>query len=450
MATGFEQLPAADAPVLDLPATINGAAPDTANGLELDASLDELSTKRKRIPVNEVTPASIPQSNGAGQRLASLDEADGAFVSAPSSANNSASASPVLIQDANTGSASPSRKNSAFSSPRTNRSRTERPQSMILTSSTNSYRSKDERPAPLSATTVQEGASPPPPYAKSRKEDANGNNVDRERNVDRAGYDTVTRPSSNAAKMAQRQDAMLPGQDAAAAPSSSSSSKRPAGSSSEGAIASNGSRRQLGEWTLGKTLGAGSMGKVKLAVSVNTGEKVCYDCSGLRSCVLSYFQVAVKIIPRYTSTAAAQQQISERTASLLRHQRRKSSSFNGDVSSDGQGGSDIEGAEEMANRNASFLAKAHAKDLSKEVRTIREASIVLLLHHPYVCGMKSMHVYPNHHYMVFEYVNGGQMLDYIISHGRLRERSARKFARQMGSALEYCHANSIVHRGQSI
>lgn len=41
------------------------------------------------------------------------------------------------------------------------------------------------------------------------------------------------------------------------------------------------------------------------------------------------------------------------------------------------------------------------------------------------------------------------MLDYIIAHGRLRERSARKFARQIGSALEYCHANSIVHRGES-
>lgn len=58
--------------------------------------------------------------------------------------------------------------------------------------------------------------------------------------------------------------------------------------------------------------------------------------------------------------------------------------------------------------------------------------------------------YPGHYYMIFEYVNGGQMLDYIISHGRLRERSARKFARQIGSALEYCHANSIVHRGKYI
>lgn len=42
------------------------------------------------------------------------------------------------------------------------------------------------------------------------------------------------------------------------------------------------------------------------------------------------------------------------------------------------------------------------------------------------------------------------MLDYIISHGRLRERAARKFARQMGSALQYSHANSIVHRDLKI
>ena len=110
----------------------------------------------------------------------------------------------------------------------------------------------------------------------------------------------------------------------------------------------------------------------------------------------------------------------------------------------------INGAEEEKDPNSSFIAKAHAKDLSKEVRTIREASIVLLLHHPYIAGMKSMLVYPHHYYMVFEYVNGGQLLDYIISHGRLRERSARKFARQICSALEYCHANSIVHRGKSL
>jgi serine/threonine protein kinase KIN1/2 len=55
-----------------------------------------------------------------------------------------------------------------------------------------------------------------------------------------------------------------------------------------------------------------------------------------------------------------------------------------------------------------------------------------------------------HWYMLFEFVNGGQMLDYIISHGRLKEKNARKFARQIASALDYCHRNSIVHRDLKI
>ncbi|KAJ7472050.1 hypothetical protein FB451DRAFT_1090269, partial [Mycena latifolia] len=137
------------------------------------------------------------------------------------------------------------------------------------------------------------------------------------------------------------------------------------------------SNRILGDYTLSKTLGAGSMGKVKLATHNVTGEKL-----------------AVKILPRTTSTAP--------------------------------------------------------KDASKETRTLREAALSLLLHHPYICGMREMIVHQHHYYMVFEYVNGGQMLDYIISHGRLRERVARKFARQIASALDYCHRNNVVHRDLKI
>jgi len=87
---------------------------------------------------------------------------------------------------------------------------------------------------------------------------------------------------------------------------------------------------------------------------------------------------------------------------------------------------------------------------SKEVRTAREAAIVSLVNHPYICGMRDF-VRTNYHwYMLFEYVNGGQMLDYIISHGKLKEKQARKFARQIASALDYCHRNSIVHRDLKI
>ncbi|KAK5160863.1 hypothetical protein LTR04_004430 [Oleoguttula sp. CCFEE 6159] len=89
-------------------------------------------------------------------------------------------------------------------------------------------------------------------------------------------------------------------------------------------------------------------------------------------------------------------------------------------------------------------------DHSKEVRTAREAAIVMLVDHPYICGMRDV-VRTNYHwYMLFEYVNGGQMLDYIISHGRLKEKQARKFGRQIASALDYCHRNSIVHRDLKI
>ncbi|CAI4219424.1 unnamed protein product [Parascedosporium putredinis] len=42
------------------------------------------------------------------------------------------------------------------------------------------------------------------------------------------------------------------------------------------------------------------------------------------------------------------------------------------------------------------------------------------------------------------------MLDYIISHGKLKEKQARKFSRQIASALDYCHRNSIVHRDLKI
>ncbi|KAK4698476.1 serine/threonine protein kinase KIN1/2, partial [Phenoliferia sp. Uapishka_3] len=180
------------------------------------------------------------------------------------------------------------------------------------------------------------------------------------------------------------------------------------------------SRRVLGEWAMSKTLGAGSMGKVKLGISSITGEKV-----------------AIKIIPRFTSTAAV-------------YRPQPSSSSNG-TSSEGKKDASSKHSTEIAHKpTAEELQKAAIKDASKEVRTMREGSLCMLLHHPYVCGMKSMVLYPHHYYMVFEYVNGGQMLDYIISHGRLRERSARKFARQIGSALEYCHANSIVHRDLKI
>ncbi|CAG8823871.1 12200_t:CDS:2, partial [Dentiscutata erythropus] len=89
-------------------------------------------------------------------------------------------------------------------------------------------------------------------------------------------------------------------------------------------------------------------------------------------------------------------------------------------------------------------------DDNKEVRTVREASIMLLLHHPYIVQLKEVMALPHHYYMFFEYVNGGQMLDYIISHGKLKEKHARKFARQIVSALDLKIENILISKSGSI
>lgn len=141
---------------------------------------------------------------------------------------------------------------------------------------------------------------------------------------------------------------------------------------------------QTGTWHLGKTIGQGSMGKVKIGKNIDTGETV-----------------AIKIVPRHT-------------------------------------------LDEHGN------PKDERADRSKEIRTAREAAMASLLNHPFICGMRDVQRTNYHWYMLFEYVDGGQMLDYIISHGRLKEKQARKFGRQIVSALDYCHRNNIVHRDLKI
>lgn len=58
-----------------------------------------------------------------------------------------------------------------------------------------------------------------------------------------------------------------------------------------------------------------------------------------------------------------------------------------------------------------------------------------LLQHPNICRLEDWACENNEYYLFLEYVDGGQLLDYIIRHGKLKEKQARKFARQIVSAL---------------
>lgn len=47
--------------------------------------------------------------------------------------------------------------------------------------------------------------------------------------------------------------------------------------------------------------------------------------------------------------------------------------------------------------------------------------------------------------MVLEYA-GGELFDYIVQHGKMKEDAARRFFQQIICAVEYCHRHKIVHR----
>lgn len=49
-------------------------------------------------------------------------------------------------------------------------------------------------------------------------------------------------------------------------------------------------------------------------------------------------------------------------------------------------------------------------------------------------------------YLVLEYVQGGELFDYLVQSGRLLEDEAIKYFRQIITALAYCHSFNIYHR----
>ena len=46
-------------------------------------------------------------------------------------------------------------------------------------------------------------------------------------------------------------------------------------------------------------------------------------------------------------------------------------------------------------------------------------------------------------YLILEHVAGGELFDYLVKKGRLTPKEARKFFRQIISALDFCHSHMI-------
>lgn len=149
-------------------------------------------------------------------------------------------------------------------------------------------------------------------------------------------------------------------------------------------------KTHVGPWQLGKTLGKGATGRVRLAKHSVTGQTA-----------------AIKIVSK-KSAALVQ------SASMAQMEKDQPLSING-------------------TRTMPFGIE-------------REVIIMKLIEHPNIINLYDIWENRGELYLVLEYVEGGELFDYVSTNGSLPEAESVRLFRQIIAGLSYCHRFSICHR----
>ncbi|KAF9239895.1 hypothetical protein BU15DRAFT_46245 [Melanogaster broomeanus] len=91
---------------------------------------------------------------------------------------------------------------------------------------------------------------------------------------------------------------------------------------------------------------------------------------------------------------------------------------------------------------ATHLAKSEKQRLSID----REIVMMKLMNHPNILRIYDVFEGENELYLVLEYVEGGELFDFLVNRGRLPPLEALAFFKQIVYGLNYAHTFSIIHR----
>jgi len=129
-------------------------------------------------------------------------------------------------------------------------------------------------------------------------------------------------------------------------------------------------KKTVGKYEIGRTLGEGTFGKVKLATNTETGEAV-----------------AIKVLDK---------------------------------------------------------ERIQKQSMGSQIK--KEISIMKQLQHTHIVKLTEVLASRTKIFIVLELVVGGELFDLIVKSGRLRERDARRYFRQLVNGVSYCHSQGVAHR----
>lgn len=92
-----------------------------------------------------------------------------------------------------------------------------------------------------------------------------------------------------------------------------------------------------------------------------------------------------------------------------------------------------------------IIERSNIKTNKQRISVDREVRLMKLLNHPHIVGAIEVYESPECIWIVMEFASGGELFDYIVKNGMIKEPEARHFFRQILSAVEYCHMVNITN-----